>query len=424
MRELLRETARGLRRDRALAIIMIAGLAVGVTDWQLTDLLWREQQHSAIEEAPSLFAVELDRDRRFDFLGDGEGEKTNMLLRTYLALRDADALAVHPALIGTAMTASGSLAVSREGGAPEELPARFASSSMFAMFAIQFRSGSAFHDGADEAVVSDELDRRWFPDTGSIGKTFRIGGRRMRITGVLRPDHWPRQFDARLPRIEGLFLSMEAFRRFRPWPDPILSTTDPAAFFAHPGSAEDPVVRLFVEVPPEGRGAYEAFLQRYLASQQQRSPRMTSARLVPWAEWADFTRRAEPVYVIVRGMGLLVLAGCAFNLVRLAIVRSGARAGELGILRAMGESRRSLLIRQLVEAALMGLGAGVLGLILLAFCVPAFNSAIPPRPMTFFLDAHAAVASLVVGPVAAVLSALYPAWRFSRMAPAALLRRQ
>jgi len=40
------------------------------------------------------------------------------------------------------------------------------------------------------------------------------------------------------------------------------------------------------------------------------------------------------------------------------------------------------------------------------------------------LDARAAMACLAGGPAVAVLAALYPAWRFSRLAPATLLRRQ
>ena len=66
MRVLLRETARGLRRDRMLLAVMVGGLAIGVTDWQLTDLLWREQQHKAIADGPSLFVVAVARENSYE----------------------------------------------------------------------------------------------------------------------------------------------------------------------------------------------------------------------------------------------------------------------------------------------------------------------------------------------------------------------
>jgi len=105
-------------------------------------------------------------------------------------------------------------------------------------------------------------------------------------------------------------------------------------------------------------------------------------------------------------------------------VRSGAGAAELGVLRALGEGRRSLFLRQVLEGALIGACAGAIGAILLALMVPAFNVAIPTRPMEFFLDARAVVSALLGGTLAGAASAAYPAWRFSRMAPSRLLRRQ
>jgi putative ABC transport system permease protein len=106
------------------------------------------------------------------------------------------------------------------------------------------------------------------------------------------------------------------------------------------------------------------------------------------------------------------------------MVRSAARARELGILRALGEGRRSLFLRQLLEGALIGACAGAAGSLLLAIFIPAFNLAIQARPMDFFFDARAAGSALLGGTIAGALATVYPAWRFSRLAPATLLRRQ
>jgi putative ABC transport system permease protein len=423
MRSLWRETKRALRRDTLLVALMVTGLAVGVGFWQLGALLLRQQQRSSLE-TKSLFTVELLRDTGWERTDAGLDERTRVLVHTLLASRDADALRAHPALGRTAVTATGMLAVAPEEGALEEDPVRFGSSSMFEMFGLKLRSGRAFRDGAAEVVLSDDLEDRWFPGGDGVGRLVRIGGRRFRVAGVLAKERWPHQFDLRLPRRELLFASYEAYRELRPWPDPVIATPDRSAFFTRPDSAEDPTTRLWVEIDPDARPAYEEFLRQYVSSQQGRMPRILRGRLVAWDGWYALASVAEGTYIVAAQMGILILLGCAFNLIRLAMVRSGARAAELGLLRALGEGRRSLFLRQVLEGTVIGACAGVAGAILLALFVPAFNVVIPTRPMEFFVDARAVVSAVLGGTLAGALSAAYPAWRFSRMAPAILLRRQ
>ena len=425
MQAAFRVAWRGLRRDRGLAWIMIAGLAVGVANWQLSELLWRQQHQSGVRDTGALYAVELRHAARFsEFGGERVDEITRMLLNTALTLPDAESVAADPAVVRSVVSGLGQLAAASGDGPAEDVPVRFASSTLFEVFGLEFRSGHAYADGADEVVVSDQLNQRWFAGIDSVGRTVRIGNRRLRIAGVLAPERWPRRYDTRMPRYEEIFLPLAMHKRLRPWPDPILASADPSAFFAHPESAPDVWVRAFVEIPAARKGAYEGFLERFAASRRERGEGVLTARLVPWAEWAAISSRAEGIYVIARGMGWIVLLGCVFNLIRLALVRSGARAADLGVLRALGESRRALLGRQLLEAALMGAGAGVVAVGVLSIAVPAFNVAVPPKPMEFFVDARAVLAMLLCGPIAAMAATLYPAWRFSRMAPAALMRRR
>jgi len=325
MRSLWRETRRGLRRDRLLVALMITGLALGVGFWQLGALLMRQQQRAALETS-SLFTVELLRDTGWERTDAGLDEQTRVLIHTLLAHRDADRLSIHPALRGKALIATGMLAVGPGEGPLEEDPVRFGSSSMFGTFALELRSGRVFRDGAEEVVLSEEIDRRWFPAGDGVGRAIRIGSRQYQVVGVLAKERWPRQFDLRLPRQELLFLPYEAYRELKPWPDPVLVTADRSAYFGHPESAEDPVDRLWIEMEPGARPAYEEFLRGYVAAQRDRMPRILEARLVPWAAWYALASRAEGTYVVAEQMGILILLGCAFNLIRLSMVRSGARA--------------------------------------------------------------------------------------------------
>ncbi|MFL5398814.1 MAG: ABC transporter permease, partial [Myxococcales bacterium] len=328
MPTILRETLRALRRDRLIVVLMICGLAFGVGFWQLGALLLRQQQESAIEKTTSLFAVQLSRNTAWKRTDVDLDERASALVFTLLTERDADALSGNPALRRWALMAAGPLAIGPENGGVEEHGVRFGSSALFDMFGLRFRSGRPFRDGAAEVVLTDELDRRWFAGQDSVGHVVRIGGRRLRVSGVLAKERTARQLDFRFSKPEQVFLPYESYRELRPWPDPVLPTADPGAVFTRPATAEDPTTRLWVEALPSARAGYEEFLQRYVASQKDRTPRILSARLMPMDEWTRLAGRAEGTYVIGRWMGILVLAGCAFNIVRLAMVRSTARARE------------------------------------------------------------------------------------------------
>jgi putative ABC transport system permease protein len=420
---LLRELARVARRNRGLTIIMVAGLSAGITLWELSSITWRQQRRDAIGEAPSLFALALRRDSA-GAESFPQDPRLRVMFDTFLAPRDAAAMARPDYATRIVTTSPGMLAATPGDRPAEELPVRFASAGVFEMFALRFRFGGPYRDGDQEIVLDHPTNQRWFAGADSVGRTVRIGARSFRVAGVLAPERWMRPYDAFVPRVEGIFLPMEMLRALRAWPDAMMATAAPSAMFTDWEHAEDTFLRVWVEVPPASRDAYDRELMAYVRGSPARKPRLVSARLLPWSEWRTITVRADPVYDIFRVLGILILAGCTLNLVRIATVLFGSRAAELGVRRALGESRRAVLARQVREAVFVGACAGVTSVLLLVGFVPLFNAIIPTRPLTFFLDGHAIAACLLGGPVAAVLASLHPAWRFSHLPPAALLRRQ
>ena len=420
---LLRDFARLAQRNPGLTIIMVAGLSAGITLWELSAITWRQQRSDAVGEAPSLFVIALRRDSA-GVESFPQDPRLRLMFDTFLAPRDAQALARPDYATRIVTTSPGMLAVTPGDRAAEELPVRFASAGVFPMFALPFRFGGPYRDGAQEVVLDDATNERWFAGADSVGRTVRIGARSFRVAGVLAPERWMRPYDAFVPRVEGVLLPFEMMRALRAWPDALMATAAPAAMFTDWDHAEDTFVRVWVEVPAASREAYDHHLQQYVRESPARRPRLISAWLLPWSVWRKVTVRSDAVYDIFRVLGILILAGCTLNLVRIATVLFGARAAELGIRRALGESRRGVLARQVRAAVLVGACAGVVSLLLLLGLVPLFNAIIPIRPLTFFVDGHAIAACLLGGPIAAVLASVYPAWRFSHIPPAALLRRQ
>ena len=104
----------------------------------------------------------------------------------------------------------------------------------------------------------------------------------------------------------------------------------------------------------------------------------------------------------------------------------GQRARELALLRIMGASRRQVFGSVLGEAALVGLGASVLGLGLgvlaadgLRALLKAFGISLPSEPLVF--EARTVLVSIALGVGVTVLSAISPARRAVRIPPVAAL---
>jgi len=115
---------------------------------------------------------------------------------------------------------------------------------------------------------------------------------------------------------------------------------------------------------------------------------------------------------------------CLVNTVGLMLAKFMRRAGEVGVRRALGASRRSVFAQLLTEAAVIGLAGGVggWGLALLGLAMvrmqPAASSELA------HLDVTMLCTTFVVSIVAALAAGVIPAWRTCRIAPALQLKSQ
>ena len=104
----------------------------------------------------------------------------------------------------------------------------------------------------------------------------------------------------------------------------------------------------------------------------------------------------------------------------------GQRTRELALLRIVGASRRQVFRSVLIEAAivglvasLVGLGLGVLAALGLEALLKGFGITLPSGPLVF--EARTVIAALVVGVGVTVVSAISPARRAVRIPPVAAL---
>ncbi len=126
-------------------------------------------------------------------------------------------------------------------------------------------------------------------------------------------------------------------------------------------------------------------------------------------------------------IGVVSLVAGAFLIYNTFGIIIGQRTRELALLRALGASRRQVLVSVLAESAATGLLASALGLLggigLAAVMIRVVSAIGIELPSTVPVVAvRTIVVSLLVGTVITVLSSIVPAIRGSRVAPIAALR--
>ncbi len=128
-------------------------------------------------------------------------------------------------------------------------------------------------------------------------------------------------------------------------------------------------------------------------------------------------------------VGALVLAISALHVMHVFALLAMVRRRELGVLRAVGASRSDVRLLILVESAVVGLIAGVIGVAAAAAAARLADSALastlpafPFKPDTFFaMPPWLMAAAVALATTACVVGALGPALRATATDPAAIL---
>lgn len=138
------------------------------------------------------------------------------------------------------------------------------------------------------------------------------------------------------------------------------------------------------------------------------------------------------VAVVTGALALLAALICALaavNIGQTLFAALRARAREIGVMRAVGATRRQIATMVLLEAAMVGALGGLTGTVLaraLALAIDALARRalpeLPFQPETFFsFPLPLLLAGILLGMLAAVLGALLPARAAARLEPARVL---
>jgi len=315
-------------------------------------------------------------------------------------------------------------------------------SDFFPMFQTPFRYGSGWDRKADEGpeavvVLSQATNDKLFGGANSVGKWVRISDREFRVVGVL--DHWvpsvkffdPTQLQAQLP--EEIYLpfnllvpmKIQSVGNSDGWgPSPSLPGLEGRLV------SENCWIQMWVELPDaKTKKAYEDFLAAYVMDQKKhgRFPRPLNNHVTDVKGIMHEFQVVPPETNTLLIVSLLFLAVCALNLIGLLLGNFLARAGEVGVRRALGASRLDIFLQHIVECELIGLIGGAVGILLSAATLVFLNNyakTVGIRADFFQLDVPMVTLAVVLSLLAGFLAGAYPAWRTCKLAPAVHLKLQ
>lgn len=282
---------------------------------------------------------------------------------------------------------------------PEQILGVHASSGFFELLGAPPLLGRTFNasddtpDGRRVAVLSYGLWQRTGARPDIVGRTMHLNGEPHTVVGV-----------------------MPASFRF---PTPEFQVWVPLGLRHDEAGREQPVVALFRLRPGSGIAAAGAELGE-IARRVERGNSSRAAwqvNTVPLYDLLNHVREASPSILVLTGAaGFVLLIACA-NLANLLLARATVRRREIAIRRAIGAGRAQLIRQMLVEATLLSLAGGAIGLFVAWAGVRALVAVCPTWVLPLGgveLDMSVVWFTAGVSILAGVLFGVVPAFQISR----------
>jgi putative ABC transport system permease protein len=423
----LRLAVRSLRRDAGLSatIVVVLAVAAGIFSTAVMHYLRTYERVEAL--APTVHQVEIPASRetlREAFAGSNNAPNI-VASRSRVSFPNYRVLAGSGLGARQAGTFRGRVQIAGEGEAALRVPprprcVRFAGRELFGMFAMRFREGGAW-TAADEAsgaavvVLGRALAGQLFDGGPGVGRTVMVDDRPFRVAGVLA-DEQP--FSPEWDRVvtggaqDALYLPFEEHARLRSRPDAQLVLAPVGPSYADLLGSSTVAVTFWIDLPtPALREGYS----RYLAG-------TLGARGVPYVLRDLATLRRDlgiprTVMTFFVSLTFLVLLGAGMVTMRLQFAKSLMRQGELSIFRAVGAPRGALVMRQVLEAAVLAAVAGAAAALVAGPSAFLYNRLVADTDIPLVLTAPSFAITFAMTLVIGTLAAVYPAWRAAARRP-------
>ena len=422
---------RSLKRNKALTALMVLAIALGIGASMTTLTVLHVLSGDPLSgKSSTLYYPQLDADDMDGYkAGDEPGDQLTWIDGMNLlhakradkqALMTGGAVAIQPA---------------QSGMDPFFQDARYTTADFFAMFNVPFLYGHGWRADDDNskahvAVISRELNEKLFAGKDSTGQTLLVQDTAFRIIGVLnswRPN--PHFYDLNMGNYsesEQVFVPLSTSR------DLHLARNGSLHCWGNGNPGEDQLetatctwLQFWVQLDSPAKAvAYKEFLTHYSQEQKalgrfQRPPNVRLRNLMGWLNFNNVVPSDVRLQVWLAFGFLLV---CLVNTVGLMLAKFMRRAGELGVRRALGASRRDIFMQLLIESGVVGLTGGICGLLLAFLGLWLVRQQPSDYAQLARLDLAMLLATFALAVGATLLAGLLPAWRACQVTPALQLK--
>jgi putative ABC transport system permease protein len=422
---------RSLKRNKVLTALMVLALALGIGATITTLTVLRLLSGDPLpQKSAQIFYPQMDPNSKEGYI---EGQTKPDALMSY---PDAMYLvharrATHQAAMALTQAKIMPLQANSH---PFFGDAVMTTADFFPMFDAPFQYGTGWTAADDEShtqsvVIASFLNDKMFAGANSVGRTLRINDHDFRVVGVLKP--WAPQ-----PRFyaqdlggrnygdgDAVFLPLQTARAIEMGPQ---DTECYAAVpdIRHLETAPCEFLGVWVELNDDAAVAgYKQFLSGYVRQQiaigRYQRPETSLLDLM------GFMRQEQVVPDDVRlqaGLAFGFLLICVVNTVGLLLAKCLRRSQEIGVRRALGATRREIFVQFMVEASIVGVAGGVLGLIFAELGLFGIRHQPAQYASLAHLDLSMFALTFVVAVVASLIAGILPAWRACVLAPAPQLK--
>lgn len=320
--------------------------------------------------------------------------------------------------------------------APTLETGRVTSRHFFEMFDYGFSEGGTWSaaddlEGTQVVVLSEKLKTSLFGNASALGQSVDMGGQQYRVIGVLKDR--PRLIKAHdvtngpIGAPEQLFIPFRTAIRLEIFNQGNNNCWDASDLgFAGKLAGNCIWLQYWVYLPnAAARADYQRFVDGYADEQKKLGlfPRTTRNNLVlPMIEHLKMEKVVsdDQRLAVMVGLGLLLVALTNATCLLLAKFLRGAR--EAAVHRALGASKRMIFRQHLIESAIIASLSAALALVLTWLVLFALRRFDPSIAEVAQIDMRMMATLIAASFVGTALAGMLPAWRVSRLPPAATLR--
>ena len=310
-----------------------------------------------------------------------------------LTIDDAGALRRAPAVSRVAPLTVGTSEISF-GGRLREIMVAGSTSDFIPIRNFELAQGRGLPEedwnrGSSVAIIGNKIREELFANEPAVGQLVRIGDRRLRIIGVLKPVG------------QGLGMNTDEL------------AIVPAAL-AQAMFNSNTLFRILVEA--RSREAIPEAKDQVMEILKQRHRGEEDVTVITQdAVLATFDKLLGALTMGVAGIAAISLAVAGILVMNVMLVAVTQRTGEIGLLKALGAPARTIRLAFLTEAAMLSTVGAVVGYLLGqlgAFALRQFFPVFPAYPPDW-----AVIASLATALITGLLFGVMPARRAARLDP-------